>query len=97
MVWLAQEPDDELRALAEQAAASIGLPLTVVETGDQGLERRPRPTSSSAALAAQSVQEVGAPGLGLGDLVEREDVQALDEGTGLAERGGALLEEASRR
>lgn len=38
MVWLAQAPDDELRALAEQAAASIGLPLTVVETGDQGLE-----------------------------------------------------------
>lgn len=39
MVWLAQAPDDELRRLAEQAAASIGLPLTVVETGDQGLER----------------------------------------------------------
>jgi hypothetical protein len=39
MVWLAQQPDDELRTLAEQAAARIGLPLTVVETGHTGLER----------------------------------------------------------
>ncbi len=39
MVWLAQQPDDELRVLAERAASRIGLPLTVVPTGHTGLER----------------------------------------------------------
>jgi hypothetical protein len=39
VVWLAQAPDDELRVLAQQAADTIGLPLTVVDTGDHGLER----------------------------------------------------------
>lgn len=39
VVWLAQDPDDELHALAEDAAARVGLPLTVVDTGDHGLER----------------------------------------------------------
>ena len=39
VVWLAQEPDDdELRGLAEEAAAALGLPLTVVDTGHAGLE-----------------------------------------------------------
>jgi hypothetical protein len=38
VVWLAQAPDDELRVLAQQAADTIGLPLTVVGTGDHGLE-----------------------------------------------------------
>ena len=39
MVWLAQQPDEELRALAQQAADRVGLPLTIVETGHGGLER----------------------------------------------------------
>ena len=38
VVWLAQEPDAELRALADDAAARLGLPLTVVDTGHHGLE-----------------------------------------------------------
>ena len=39
VVWLAQQPDAELRRLADEAAATLGLPLTVVETGHDGLER----------------------------------------------------------
>jgi len=38
VVWLAQRPeDDELQALAEDAARRIGLPLVVLPTGESGL------------------------------------------------------------
>ena len=37
-LWLAQEPDDDLRARADAAAAVLGLPLTVLETGSGRLE-----------------------------------------------------------
>src|SRR3954451_12223570 len=39
LVWLAQQPHEDLRARPERAADRIGLPLTVVPTGHAGLER----------------------------------------------------------
>ena len=39
VVWLAQDETHELRVAAEEAAARLGLPLTVVPTGHGGLER----------------------------------------------------------
>jgi hypothetical protein len=38
VVWLAQDRAPELERLAADAAASIGLPLTVVDVGDSRLE-----------------------------------------------------------
>ncbi len=49
VVWLAQRPDAELRGLASRAAERIGLPLTVVQTGDARLEQ------ALAALVAHPV------------------------------------------
>ncbi len=39
VLWLAQRPSPALRIRAEQAAATLGLPLEVREVGDSGLER----------------------------------------------------------
>lgn len=43
MVWLAQQPTDDLRAAAQAAAAAVGLPLSAVDAGHSGLERALEP------------------------------------------------------
>ena len=53
----------------------------------------PRCRERSTGRRRQRCEQLLAPGLGLGDLVEGEDVQALDEGLRLHRDGGAVLEE----
>jgi hypothetical protein len=51
VVWLAQEPDDELASQARQAAEALELPLRRVDVGTQGLERElERLVSETAGL-----------------------------------------------
>src|SRR6187401_2032990 len=50
-VWLAQVRDDELEALARKASDAIGLPLTVIDTGLDGLQAQ-LVTLVEAALTA---------------------------------------------
>jgi uncharacterized protein DUF1638 len=58
VVWLAQDPDDELESLAHQASEALGLPLVVVPTGTTGLEQQLRELVEAAvrpaAVAASS-------------------------------------------
>lgn len=49
VVWLTQQPNAELRRLADHAASRIGLPLQVVETGMSGLERQLRRLLAAAS------------------------------------------------
>ena len=99
MVWLAQQPDDELRALAQRAADRIGLPLTVVPTGLGGLERALEallPVSGrrhSAPHRHQPVEVLPSPRLGLGDLVEGVDVQPGHQRLRPGQHRRAALEE----
>ena len=48
VVWLAQQPTADLRVRADNAASALGLPLTVVDVGDTGLEHALETTLSRA-------------------------------------------------
>ena len=54
LVWLAQEPDPDLTAQAEQVAARFGLPLVVVETGTGRLERELAGLVAAPAAAGET-------------------------------------------
>jgi hypothetical protein len=51
VVWLAQHPTEALAREADRVAAMLGLPLTVVTTGDGGIEREIERLLEEAALS----------------------------------------------
>jgi hypothetical protein len=61
VVWLRQDPGDELGTLADAAAGRLGLPLTVVDTGDVRLERAIEGLLAGTRLPAPMVNGEGGP------------------------------------
>jgi hypothetical protein len=94
MVWLAQQPDDQLLSLAQEAADRIGLPLTVVPTGHSGLERALtallalEPLAVEAALPKRALAGSRASIDSAGDLAGHPLSSAPSAGRG---SGGATL------
>ena len=99
VVWLAQAARRRAaRARRARPRRASGLPLTVVDTGHaraRARARRARPAEPRPAAAATAAgrrvsrSRSAAPRLGLGDLVEREDVQAGDAARPAAASTGA--------
>jgi len=54
LVWLAQQPDPELTAQAQQVADRFGLPLVIVETGTGRLERELARLVAAAPAAGEA-------------------------------------------